>query len=163
MSLQQAPHFTLEHLKGRQVSLTDYRGRPVAIVVGGKDSAEQAKQIGRDLRSRYNPEQLPIISVVHLKGVPRLVQGIVKRQVEKDYPELVRDELASLQAAGRPVPPDESQVAVMLLDWDGKVAESYGLSGVDQQAVAVLIDGEGYIRGYGAGAQGGQQVLSLFA
>ena len=50
----------------------------------------------------------------------------------------------------------------MLPDWQGQVAGAYGLSGVDRQAVAILVDGDGQIRGYGAGAQGGEQLLALF-
>ena len=50
----------------------------------------------------------------------------------------------------------------MCPDWDGSVTKSFGLQAVDQQAVAVLVDGQGYIRGYGAGAQGGDQILALF-
>ena len=50
----------------------------------------------------------------------------------------------------------------MLPDWDGKVIASFGVSGVDRQAVAVLVDAEGAIRGYGAGAQGGEQILAAF-
>jgi hypothetical protein len=60
------------------------------------------------------------------------------------------------------VPGNPAQYIVMLPDWQGSVADSYSLQGVDRQAVAVLVDGNGYIRGYGAGAQGGDQILSLF-
>lgn len=49
----------------------------------------------------------------------------------------------------------------MLPDWDGEVTASFGLTGVDRRAVVVLIDGEGVIRGQGAGARGGEEVLAL--
>ena len=54
-----------------------------------------------------------------------------------------------------------ARVVIMLPDWQGQVAAAYGLGGVDRQAVAVLVDGDGLIRGYGAGAQGGEQLLAL--
>lgn len=160
---QQASDFTLTHLTGRTVSLHDFRGRPVAVIFGGKDSSEQAKQMGLTLRSRYNAEQLPILSVLHLPGLPRLIHGLIKRQVEKDYQRAIIDETAMLRAAGRPVPDDPSEFVIMLPDWEGKMAASFGLSGINEQAVGVMVDGNGYIRGYGVGAQGGQQLLSLFA
>ena len=162
MSAQLAPNFTLTHLAGHSVSLSDYHGRPVIIVIGGEDSAHQPKQIGQTIRSRFNAAQLPIISILDLRGVPRLVQGLVKRQIDKEYQNMVRDETASLQAAGQPVPADPARVAVMLTDWEGKVATSFGLGDINQQAVAVAVDGDGNIRGYGTGAQGGQQILALF-
>lgn len=162
MSAQQAPNFSLEHVAGRPVSLSDYRGRTVMLLFASRDSSEQAKTVTRTLRGRYGPEQLPILSILDLHALPRLMQGMAKGQIQKAYQEAVAEATAGMQAMGRPMPPDPSQVIVMLPDWDGSVTRSYGLSGVDQQAVAVLVDGNGYIRGYGAGQQGGQQILALF-
>ncbi len=125
MSAQQAPNFTLTHLTGRPVSLSDYRQRPVAIIFGGRESAEQARQIGQTLRTRYTADQLPILAILHLPGVPRLVQGMVKKQLEKDYQRAVVDETAILRAAGQPVPADPSEFVIMLTDWEGKTAASF--------------------------------------
>ena len=33
MHVQQAPQFTLEHIEGHPVSLSDYRGRTVVVVL----------------------------------------------------------------------------------------------------------------------------------
>ena len=163
MSAQQAPNFSLAHVaSGRQVSPGDYRGRTVVYLFAGRDSGDQAGQIAQTISGRYGPDQLPIVSVMDMHGVPRLVQGLAKGQIQKAYEEAVRQATAQFQASGRVMPSDPSQVVVMLPDWDGKVTSSFGLSGVDKQAVAVLVDGDGYVRGYGAGAQGGEQILSLF-
>jgi len=159
---QVAPNFTLNHVAGHSVSLGDFRGRTVVLVFGGKDSSEQSRQIARTIRSRYTSEQLPLLSVLDMSSVPRLVQGIAKGQINKAYQEAVRDMTADQQAKGLPVPPDPSREIVMLPDWDGKVVNGFNLTGLDRQAVAVLVDGNGYIRGYGAGMQGGEQILSLF-
>ena len=159
---QLAPNFTLNHIAGHSVSLSDFRGRPLVLVFGGKDSSEQSRQIARTIRARYTSDQLPLMSVLDMSSVPRLVQGIAKGQLNKAYQEAVRDMTADQQAAGRPVPPDPSREIVMLPDWDGKVINSFNLTGLNQQAVAVMIDENGYIRGYGAGMQGGEQILSLF-
>jgi hypothetical protein len=163
MSAQLAPNFTLDHVStGHQVSLSDFRGQTVVVLFAGKDSSEQARQIGRTIGNRYAPGQLPIITVLDMRGVPRLVKGLAKGSVEKAYNEAVQDFSNDLQAKGQPVPGNPAQYIVMLPDWQGSVADSYSLQGVDRQAVAVLVDGNGYIRGYGAGAQGGDQILSLF-
>lgn len=162
MSAQPAPNFTLNHVKGHPVSLSDFRGRTIVLIFGGRDSAEQSRQISTTLRRSYSPDQLPLIQVLDLHALPKMLQGIAKGQVEKAYQEAAQEAATNLQAAGRPVPPDMAQAVIILPDWDGKVTSSFGLSGVDKQAVAVAVDGGGFIRGYGAGAQGGEQVLSLF-
>lgn len=163
MSAQMAPNFTLEHITGKySVSLSDFRGRTVALIVAGRHSGDQAEQMATTIGSRYSPEQLPVLSVLDMKGTPKLVQGLAKRDIDKVYQQATQAATRGIQAQGHQVPADMSRVIIMLPDWQGAVAESYGLSGVDRQAIAVLIDGNGYIRGYGAGAQGGEQILSLF-
>lgn len=162
MSAQVAPNFTLNHVVGHPVSLGDFRGRPVVLIFGGKESSEQSRQIARTIRSRYTGEQLPMVSILDMSSVPRLVQPIARGQIGKAYQEAVKDMTADQQAAGLPVPADPSREIIMLPDWNGSVIKSFGLSGLDRQAVVVLVDGEGYIRGYGAGMQGGEQILGLF-
>ncbi len=162
MSAQMAPSFTLQHIAGRNVSLSEFQGRTVVLVFSGRDSVEQAQKIGQTIRSRYDLYALPLVSVLDMHGIPRMMQGLAKGRIQGGYEELVKVATSSLQAAGKPMPADPSQAIIMLPDWDGSVTKSFGLQAVDQQAVAVLIDGNGYIRGYGAGAQGGEQVLALF-
>ena len=161
-ALTMAPNFTLTHVVGRPVSLGDFRGRPTVLIVTGRDSTDQARQITRTLRGRYGLDALPIASILDLSGIPKMMQGMAKGRIEGGYKDAVRDATAMMQQMGQQVPADPSQMVVMLPDWDGAVTASYGLKGVDKQAVAVAIDGNGYIRGYGTGAQGGEQILALF-
>jgi hypothetical protein len=162
MSAQMAPNFTLQHIAGRNVSLSEFQGRTVVMVFSGRDSVDQAQKIGQTIRSRYDVYALPIVSVLDMHGIPRMMQGLAKGRVQSGYDELVKTAANTLQATGKQLPADPSQAIIMLPDWDGAVTKSFGLQAVDQQAVAVLIDGNGYIRGYGAGAQGGDQILALF-
>ncbi len=162
MSAQMAPNFTLQHVTGRNVSLSEFQGRTIVMVFSGRDSVEQAQRIGQTIRGRYDLYALPIVSVLDMHAIPRMMQGLAKGRIQGGYDELVKTATNALQAAGKQMPPDSSQAIIMLPDWDGNVTKSFGLQAVDQQAVAVLIDGNGYIRGYGAGAQGGDQVLALF-
>jgi hypothetical protein len=160
---QQAPNFTLDHITGNySVSLSDFRGRMIVLLVAGRYSGDQAEQIATTLGQRYSPDRLPVISVLDMKGTPKLVQGLAKRDIDKVYQQAVQAASRGIQAQGQTPPADMSRVIIMLPDWQGQVATAYGLSGVDRQAVAILIDGDGLIRGYGAGAQGGAQLLSLF-
>ena len=163
MAARQAPDFTLDHVVGHRVSLADYRGRPVVVTFGGRDSGEQVRRIARTIRDRYDDEELPIISVLDLHGVPRPLHGLVRGRLQGGYQEAVREATTSLRERGRPLPADMTAAIVLLPDWDGAVTRSFGLSGVDRQAVAVLIDGDGTIRGSGVGAEAGEQILALMA
>ena len=161
MAAQQAPDFTLDHILGHPVSLSNYRRRPVVVTFGGRDSSEQIRQIARTIRGRYGDEELPMLSVLDLRGVPKLLHSLVRNRLQHGYEEAVQEATTGMRALGRPVPQDKSSAIVLLPDWDGAVTQRFGLSGVDRQAVAVLIDGDGGIRGYGRGAQAGEQILAL--
>lgn len=156
----QAQDFTLDHVLGHPVSLADFHGRTVLVIFGGRDSAEQIKQAAETIRSRYDPDELPMISVSDLEAVPRPARIIAKSQLKKAYEEAVRDQAAMLQSAGKKVPDDPATAVVMLMDWDGDAARSFGLSGVDKEAAGVVVDGEGQVLGSGSGAQLGDELLT---
>lgn len=159
--MQMAPDFTLQHIAGRNVSLSEFKGRTTVLVFSGRDSVDQARQIAQSIRARHDLYALPMASILDLHGVPRMFHGMAKGQVQSGYDELVQRATSALAAAGKQMPADPSQAVIMLPDWDGAVTKSFGLQAVDKQAVAVLIDANGYILGYGAGAQAGDQVLAL--
>ena len=51
----------------------------------------------------------------------------------------------------------------MLMDWSGEVVDGFGLSGVDKEAVGVVVDGDGKILGSGSGTQLGEQILAVLS
>lgn len=159
----QAPDFTLDHILGHKVSLSDYRGRTVVVVFGGRESAPQLKQGIGTIRSSHGPQELPVIGVSDLQGAPRAARIVVKSQLKKAYEEAVKDETATLQAAGKPPLADPPQEVIMLMDWSGEVVGGFGLTGVDKEAVGVVVDGAGKILGSGSGAQLGEQVLAVLS
>ena len=161
MHVQQAPQFTLEHIEGHPVSLSDYRGRTVVVVLSGRNSAEQMIAGMNTLRTHYDAEQLPIIAVGDMAGLPRAARALVKRQLKRRYKDAAEAAAAQLQAAGKPVPP-APELVIMLPDWEGTVANSFGLAEVERDAAMVLIDPEGNVRGYGRGDQAAQQIMALF-
>jgi hypothetical protein len=157
----QAPNFTLDHVLGHQVSLGDFRGRTVLVVFGGRDSAEQIKHAAETIRRSYDPEELPMISVSDLEAVPRPARIIAKGQLKKAFEEAVRDQTAQLESSGKQVPDDPAKSVVMLMDWKGEVAPSYGLSGVDKEAAGVVVDGEGQVLGSGAGDRLAEELMAV--
>jgi hypothetical protein len=151
----QAPDFTLEHVLGHEVSLSDYRGRKVAVVFGGTSSAKQLKEGILTIRRRLGADQVAVITVADLRNAPRPARRVVKGKLKKQYEEAVK-EAGALPTAG----PDPSKDIVMLVDWSGEVIDRYGLD-VNDMAVGVAIDTDGRIIGYGSGETLGDQVLAL--
>ncbi len=156
-----APDFTLEHILGHKVSLGDYKGRTVVVTFGGRESAGQIEQGIGTIRRTYDPDQLTIVSISDVRSVPRPARIIAKNQIKKAYEGAVKAQDADLKAAGKPARQDPSKDVIMLLDWSGGVTDQFGLTGVDKEAVAVLVDGGGQVIGSGAGAQFGEQIVAL--
>jgi peroxiredoxin len=156
----QAPDFTLEHVLGHEVSLSDFRGRTVVVVFGSRDSSAQVEKGFKELRRAYGPEELPVLGVSDLRMAPQQARIIAKTQMKKAFDEAVSavNELES--AAGREPPADPSQAVVMLLDWSGGVVDSFGLSAVDREAVGVIVDADGKVIGSGSGEALGEEVLA---
>lgn len=167
MSVQQlpahAPSFTLEHVLGHSVSLQDYRGRRLVVMFGSKDSVEQIEQSIVAIRGRYDPDELPIVSISDLHSVPRPARMIAKGRLKKGFQTAVEDQAARMQAAGKPAPADPAKSVVMLMDWKGDVVREFGLGDVNAEAVGVVIDEQGKIVGSGTGAQAGEQILEVLA
>ena len=147
----QAPNFKLDHVLGHSVELSQFKGAPMVLMFGGKDSADQLKNNVLALRKGLGPNQVQIASVSDLRAAPRPVRIIVKKQLKKAYEEAVQEQRAALEAAGKPLPADPSSVIVMLMDWTGEVVDSFGLTGVDSEAVGLALDSDQKIIGSGTG------------
>jgi hypothetical protein len=155
------PDFDLPHISGAQVSRTDYRGRDIILVFGGRKTASDVERLVETIRARHTAEQLPIIQIATLKGVPRIVHGLAKKDMRNGYQKQVERETARLREQGRPVPEDLSRSVIMLLDWEGIVVGALGIKGLERAQVALLVDGEGHVRGTATGPQAGEQVLGM--
>jgi peroxiredoxin len=111
-----APDFVLKDLTGRDVRLSQYRGRPVLLVFGTTWCPECRTEIPsiKDIHSRYGPKGLVVLYIDVLESQNKIA-AFVKRH--------------ALPYAA-------------LLDTQGKVMDSYGVRGVP---VKVLINREGRI------------------
>jgi hypothetical protein len=158
-----APDFTLEHILGHEVSLGDYRGRRVVVTFGGRESVGQIEQGIAAIRKTYDPDELTIVGVSDLRAAPRPARIIVKNQIKKAYEGAVKAQDADLQAMGKPPRQEPSKDVIMLLDWSGGVTDQFGLTGVDKEAAAVAVDGEGKVLGSGTGEQLGPEILAVLA
>jgi hypothetical protein len=157
----QAPDFTLDHIAGHKVSLSDFSGQRFVITFGGRESAEQIKAGIATIRQSHLPDALPIVGVSDLRAAPRPARILVKSQLKKAYEEAIQANAADLERAGRPAPADPSQNVVMLMDWSGEVVDAYGAVDVDKEAAAVLVAANGNVVGSGTGTQLADQILAL--
>jgi cytochrome oxidase Cu insertion factor (SCO1/SenC/PrrC family) len=159
----QATDFTLDHVLGHPVTLSSFRGQPMVLMFGGKDSADQLKNNVLAIRRGLGANQVQIVSVSDLRAAPRPVRIIVKKQMKKAYEDAVSEQRAALEAAGKPLPADPSTVIVMLMDWSGGVIDSFGLSGVDHEAVGLVLDADQNIIGSGSGDGIADEVLGVLS
>jgi hypothetical protein len=158
-----APNFTLDHVLGHPVSLQDYRGRKVCITFGGRESAGQIIKGISTIRETYLPDDLPVIGISDLRAAPRPARILVKSQLKKAYQEALQHNTDRYKREGLEPPADGSKDIVMLMDWSGKVVDEFGLTDVEHEAVAVVVDGNGNILGSGSGDQLGQEVLAVWS
>jgi hypothetical protein len=158
-----APDFTLDHVLGHKVSFNDYRGRRAVIVFGGRESAGQVIQGIATIRNAYLPDALPIIGVSDLRAAPRPARILVKGQLKKAYQEAVGHNEERYKSSGEQPPADASKDVIMLMDWSGQVVDDFGLTGVEQEAVGVVVDGDGKVLGAGSGAQLGDEVVTILS
>lgn len=111
-----APPFTLESLGGEQISLSDYRGRPVLLTFWASwcvPCRKEAPVLRQALQER--PGEFDVLGVA--------------------YEDLERDSRAFLEETGATWP--------SLVDQGGKVARAYGVVGIPQ---TFFIDADGVVR-----------------
>src|SRR5580693_2748989 len=89
-----APDFELEHVVGHKVSFGQYKGQRIVITFGGKESSGQIEQGIGVIRKQYDPDQLTVIGVSDLSGVPKMVRAIARSQMKKAYEGAVKAQTA---------------------------------------------------------------------
>jgi hypothetical protein len=156
-----ARDFTLEHVLGHKVSLSDFDGRDLVITFGGRESADQVRRGIAAIRGRFGPDELPVISISDLRRVPRPARMIAKSMVKKAYEQAVKTQDAALDAAGKPVRERPSRDLIMLLDWSGRVNDQFGVRSADREAAAIVLDAGGNVRGSGTGDELGEAILRV--
>jgi peroxiredoxin len=132
----EAPAFVLKDVEDHEVSLASYRGQVVILVFSNHYA------LGDELA--WYADRYP-----ELKGKPGLAVLTVMNRTEMpphpdDLLKLIQRNLAKVNDLPMP-----------LIDWDGKVSESYGDS---TELTIVIVDQEGIIRYKHAGPEAGSGV-----
>ncbi|HEY1357570.1 MAG TPA: ester cyclase [Thermoleophilaceae bacterium] len=160
---ERIPDLTLPHVNGGDVPLSQYADRPFIMTFAGQGTSGQVEQIVEAIRSQRSSAELPIVQISPLKGVPRLVRGLARRDLRGAYSRQAEREAARRRASGQAVPDDLSDTVVILMDWENEAVALAGAEDLDHAAVAVLVDGKGTVVARGAGEDAAQQVMREIA
>jgi len=113
-----APQFTLLDQYNRPYNIKQDEGKLIILLASDRDGSVQNEAWVKSVEKRYRNE-VTIIGIADLRGVPRVLKLIVLREFKKCP-------------------------ASVLMDWNGDVFISYGLA--QKAANIVLIDRKGFIR-----------------
>lgn len=146
-----APEFELEAVvSGRKVGLPANFGRNLILIFHDHMSTHVVEPVQSAVRNnRYPAEVALIASVVNLRSVPKMMRSMVTKIVEKAY-----NDASKLVPEGM----DPADYIIILLDWNGKVTQKYG---VGKAPSAVVIDEEGDIVSYQRGGDLPQSILEI--
>ena len=130
-------------------------GRPALLVFLWQDSLPQSEVINRAVRDRYpKASQVLVMNVADLRGIPRLVRGIVENEMRKVFKETA----AKLPKGINPV-----EYVILLPDWKGETVKALGLGDVHETPAVAVIDGDGNIYGSYQGENLVEAALELLA
>src|SRR5262245_49634922 len=135
--------FVLEDTEGRRRRLSEFRGRPVVLVVAGKDSGEAAARFGAALGPRLGKTETELVTVADAGGVPRLMRGLARGAIRAGLEKAQRE--AAREAPD--LPADAWDRFTLLLDWDGDALEALGLRGKTERFHLLVLDRQGRERG----------------
>jgi hypothetical protein len=144
----------LLHTAGSRLELKlNKLGRTAVLVCHGQDTAKAAIEVNTVLREKYpDARQLFIASIIDLRSFPTMFHGMVKPELEKAY----------LKAAAKlPEGHDPLDYVVLIPDWDGSVTDQLEAEGSTREAVVVVADAKGEIKGTCRGKDLAQQTIKI--
>lgn len=130
-----APEFSLLDQHNKPYNVRQDEGKIIILLASDKKGSEQNKAWVESIEKKYK-DSIPIIGIADIRGVPRVLNFLVKREF-RDKP------------------------VGILLDWNGDVFTSYGFG--ENAANIVLIDKKGFVRYIYSGEATVKACESLFS
>ena len=153
-SIEISPRILTAVRTERQVSLP-VTGIPTVLIFHTLETSLVVRTINLAIREKYRQaDEVLVASVSDLHLVPDLLRG-----ASEDIMNQIFDG-ACVDLPGWVRPED---YVVILPDWDGQLAAATGLSGLDQTAAVVVLDGRGGVVGVYQGANLASAALALLA
>lgn len=129
-----APQISLQDQYDKPFSLRRLEGSVVVLIASDKEGSAQ-NDAWKDAILRKYKGRVALLGVADVRGVPFFLKNRIKKDFQKDQ-------------------------GSILLDWDGVVFTSYGLT--KKAANVIVIDRKGYIRQVRSGAAEREKVEQLF-
>lgn len=148
-----APAFELEAAVSG-VKVTQANGRTTVLVLHGPRTTDAPKDVGKAVRAEHtDADAVFVANVINLKSMGGLWKKVATAQVNQNYQRMAD----KLSAKGS----DPEAYVVLCCDWDNEVAPGFGIEDSNQDAAAVVLDGDGTIKGVVTGDDLPGQVLAL--
>jgi len=129
-----APAFSLLDQFDKPASIRQLEGNIVVLIASDKEGSVQNKSWKDAILNKYK-DKLVLLGVADVRSVPFFLKGRIKKDFQKDQDSI-------------------------LLDWDGIVFTSYGLT--QKVSNIILVDAKGYVRYLYAGTADREAVERLF-
>jgi hypothetical protein len=135
--------FELEDFAGTRRRLSEFRGRPVVLVVAGRVSGEAAGRFAAALAPRLAESEAMVVSVADTSSVPRLVRGVARSAIRSGIERVQREAAREWPD----LPPDAWERFLFLLDWDGAALDRLALRGQTHRFHVLVLDRQGQEQG----------------
>jgi len=139
MPVMKLPPVTLTAAgSGRRLPL-DRLDVPAVLFFLWRDTIHLAEPVNLAVRRRYPlASQLLVANLADLRGVPRLLHGLVSREMEKGYHDI---------AARLPADLDPADYVLIVPDWKGHAVRAVGLPGPLRRPALAVIGAGGLLFG----------------
>ncbi len=136
-----APDFKLRAVPTkRKVEIPSETGVPMLLVFMGAQTATQLEDVVKNVRLQQpNPEQLLVVNVVDLRGVPKLLKKTAETVIRASYDQA---------AAQLPEKFDPVEHLIVVPDWKGKVFKAFGVKDANKNLAVVALDSTGQVAGH---------------
>jgi hypothetical protein len=120
-------------------------GRPAVLLFLWQETESLGDEVRQVVREKYpEPAQVLIINLADLRGMPRLMHGMVERELEKGYQRTV----AKLPEGARP-----ANHVIILPDWKGEVVDTVGAGDTHATPAVAVLNAQGEVVGVHQGQE----------
>lgn len=147
------PPVTMTAVGSGRVLHLDRLDVPAVLFFLWRDTTHLAERINLAVRGRYPlAEQLVVINVADLRGVPRIVHRLVAHELERAYRDIASQLPATL---------DPADFVLIVPDWQGSVPRAVGLPGPVRRPSVAVVDAGGRLLGTHQGTDLAEAALAL--
>lgn len=121
---QMAPDFTLEDMRGNQVTLSARRDHLVVLVFASQATSEASKHATRALGMQLLQD--PRVDLWTIVSVPKMFKMMAMGMLKEVQQKALESARKRFEKEGKEAPGDLEQRIFILPDWGGSLVERYG-------------------------------------